>query len=147
MKPTPYLHFDGNCKQALDYYAEHLSGKVAFSMTYGEMPPQPAGAPAAESGCKPDPNFAAKIGHARMMLGEGVIMVSDCPPGRYTKPDGFFISLDAKDTTEAKRIYDALSAKGEIFMPLGETFWAKAFAMFKDQFGIPWMINCEKEKF
>jgi PhnB protein len=147
MKPTPYLHFDGNCKQALDYYAEHLGGKVALSMTYGEMPPQPTGAPATESGCTPDPNFAAKIMHARMILGEGVIMVSDCPPGRYTKPDGFFISLDAKDTTEAKRIYDVLSAKGEIFMSLGETFWAKAFAMFKDQFGIPWMINCEKEKF
>jgi PhnB protein len=147
MKPTPYLNFDGNAKEAFEYYAKNLGGKILFSITYGEMPSQPPGSPSAESGCKPDPSVANKLGHIRMQLGEGVLMASDCPAGRYTKPDGFSISLDAKDTTEAKRYYDALSAKGEIFMPLGETFWAKAFAMVKDQFGIPWMINCEKEQF
>ena len=55
--------------------------------------------------------------------------------------------IDAFNHFFPKRYYDALSAKGEVFMPLGETFWAKAFAMLKDQFGIPWMINCEKEQF
>jgi PhnB protein len=147
MKPTPYLHFDGNCKQAFDYYSKHLGGKVIFSMTYGQMPPQPKGAPAAEAGCAPDPSCADKIMHARIQIGEGAIMASDCPPGRYDKPQGFSLSLDAKDPAEAKRYYDALIEKGEVFMPLGETFWAKAFAMLKDQFGIPWMINCEKEQY
>jgi PhnB protein len=82
-----------------------------------------------------------------MQLGGGVLMASDCPPGRYEKPQGFFISLDAKDPQEAQRYYEALSARGEIFMPLGETFWARAFAMLKDPFGVPWMINCEKEQY
>ena len=91
-----------------------------MSMTYSEMPPQ-------SGGCQPDPSFTTKIAHARLDLDGGVIMASDCPPGRYTKPDGFFISLDAKDTTEARRIYDALSVGGEIFMPLGETFWPRGF--------------------
>jgi PhnB protein len=147
MKPTPYIHFDGTCQQAVDYYSKHLGGKVVFKMTYADMPPQPAGTPAAEAGCAPDPGFADKIMHARIQIGEGVIMASDAPTGRYSKPDGFFLSLDAKDTAEAKRLYDALTVKGEVFMPLGETFWAKAFAMVQDQFGIPWMINCEKEQF
>ena len=111
-EPTPYIHFDGNCQEALDYYSQHLGAKVAFKMTYGDMPPQPAGAPAASAGCGPDPGFANKIMHARVNIGEGVVMASDCPPGRYTKPEGFFISLDAKDTTDAKRLYDALSAEG-----------------------------------
>jgi PhnB protein len=147
MKPTPYIHFDGNCQEALDYYSKHLGAKVAFKMTYGDMPSQPAGSPAASAGCTPNPASANKIMHARIQIGEGIVMAGDCPTGRYTKPEGFFISLDAKDTTEAKRLYDALSAKGQVFMPLGETFWAKSFGMFSDQFGIPWMINCEKEQF
>lgn len=145
MKTTPYLHFNGNCMQAFDYYSKHLGGKLLLSMTYADMPPQPAAAPVTESGCQPE--ASDKIMHASMQLGEGLLMASDCPPGRYTKPEGFFISLDPKEPTEAKRIYDALSAGGEIFMPLGETFWAQAFAMFKDQFGIPWMINCAKAGF
>jgi PhnB protein len=145
MKPTPYLLFDGNCQQALDYYAKHLGGQVLFSMTYADAPPQPAGASAAESGCKPE--MSDKIMHARLQLGEGALMAGDCPPGRYDKPQGVFISLDAKDPAEAKHCYAALAMKGEIFMPLGETFWAKAFAMLKDQFGILWMINCEKEQY
>jgi PhnB protein len=74
-------------------------------------------------------------------------MGSDAPPGRFHGVTGFSISLNVKTPEEAERLYAALSAKGEIFMPLGETFWAKRFAMFKDQFGVPWMINCEKENY
>jgi PhnB protein len=60
-------------------------------------------------------------------------------------PAGFSVSLNVDSIEEAERIYQALSEKGTVFMPLGETFWAQRFAMFKDRFGTPWMINCEKQ--
>jgi len=84
-----------------------------------------------------------KIIHARMSVGNEVLMASDAPPDRYERPQGFSVNLGFNDETEAKRIYDELSADGKIIMPLGATFWAKAFAMFVDRFGTPWMINCE----
>jgi PhnB protein len=71
-------------------------------------------------------------------------MGSDAPPERYEKPQGFFVSLGIKEPAEAERVFHALSEKGTVLMPIGETFWAMRFGMVVDQFGIPWMINCEK---
>ncbi len=145
MKPTPYINFNGNAKEAFEYYAKHLGGKILFSMTYADAPPQPAGTPppipAASRGERQD---HAHPHAARRRVSSWPAIV---PPTATTSRRASPSALDAKDPAEAKRYYDALAVKGEVFMPLGETFWAKAFAMLKDQFGIPWMINCEKEKF
>ena len=142
MQINPYLSFDGNCKTAFDYYVKNLGAKMVMCMTYADAPPVPAGQ---QGECPPPPSD--KIMHARLQLGEGVIMGSDSPPGRYQAPAGVFVSVNTTDTAEAERIYQGLSEKAEIFMPLGETFWAKRFGMLKDQFGISWMINCEKESY
>jgi PhnB protein len=85
--------------------------------------------------------------HARIQLGENFIMGSDSPPERFEAPAGVLINLTVTDPAEAERLYLGLSEKAQIFMPLGETFWAKKFAMLKDQFGVSWMINCEKESY
>ena len=70
-------------------------------------------------------------------------MGSDAPPQYYKKPQGFSVSLGLKDPAKAESIFKALSEKGAVEMPLQQTFWAKRFGMCTDQFGIPWMINCE----
>ena len=72
-------------------------------------------------------------------------MASDCPPDRYEKPQGITISINIEKPEEAERIFAALSEKANVCMPIGETFWAQRFGMLTDQFGIPWMINCEKK--
>jgi PhnB protein len=73
-------------------------------------------------------------------------MASDCPPGRFVKPQGFSVNVTAKTPSDAERIYRALSEGGQVTMPLAETFWALKFAMFTDRFGTPWMINCERPR-
>ena len=140
MTTNTYLHFNGNCRTAFDYYVKHLGAKRTMSMTYADAPPQPS-----QGGCKPE--AGDKIMHARVELGGGVLMGSDCPPGHFRELAGFSVSLNTRDPQEAERAYQALAVDGEVRMPLAETFWAHRFGMVKDQFGVPWMINCEKESF
>ncbi len=85
-----------------------------------------------------------KIMHARMTVGNQILMASDAPPGRYNKPAGFSVNIGLTDAAEADRVFNALAEKGQVHMPIGETFWAVRFGMLVDQFGIPWMVNVEK---
>jgi PhnB protein len=135
MKLSPYLTFDGDCETALKFYAKHLGGKIEMMMTWGESP----------MGAKMTPDMGKKIIHATFSLDGQTIGASDSPVGYYQKPQGFSVTLDVKTPDEAERVFKALSEKGAVTMELAETFWAKRFAMFTDQFGTPWMINCGKE--
>jgi PhnB protein len=135
MQLNPYLHYNGRCEEAFNFYQKCLGGKIAFKITYAESPePEQCSA-----------EMRGKIMHMRLIFGDNVLMGSDAPTQRYSEPKGFAVSLGIETPEEAERIYKLLSEKGEIYMPLAETFWAHRFAMFADQFGIPWMINCEKK--
>jgi PhnB protein len=89
------------------------------------------------------PEWLDKILHARLSVGNAVLMASDAPPGRQETPQGFSVSIDMKDVAEAQRIFHALAEKGVVRMPFQKTFFAAGFGMLVDQFGIPWMINCD----
>jgi len=134
MQLNPYLQFNGQCEAAFKFYEECLGGKIAFKITYGESP----------MADQTPSELRGKIMHMRLLVGDKVLMGSDAPPPRYEPPKGFSVSLGIETPAEAERIYKALSEKGTVIMPLEETFWAQRFAMFVDQFGTPWMINCEK---
>lgn len=134
MQLNPYLLFNGQCEAAFKFYERCLGGKIAFKITNGESP-------MAKDTPKERHN---QILHARFVVGDNVLMGSDCPPERYEEPKGFSISLSIDTAEEAERIFASLSEKGKVHMPLHETFWAVRFGMLNDQFGIPWMINCEK---
>lgn len=134
MKMTPYLSFNGNCREAFRFYEKILRGKIAFMQTYGDAPPTE----------KMSPESRDKVMHVRLTVGDFVLMGSDAPPQYFSKPQGFSISLNTDDVAEAERLFNALADNGEVKMPLQETFWAKRFGMVIDQFGIPWMVNCEK---
>jgi len=134
MQVNPYLLFNGNCEAAFKFYAKCLGGKIETMMPH-EGSPAEAQAP---------PGWLKKILHARMRFGETLLMASDCPPDRYEKPQGFSVSLQIKNPAEAERVFHALAEKGTVQMAIQETFWAARFGMLVDQFGIPWMINCER---
>ncbi len=136
MQINPYLFFTGQCEEAFKFYEKLLGGKIEAMLTHEGTP--------AENGVPPE--WRRKILHARMTIGGHVLMASDAPPGRQQKPQGFSVSISVDDPTEAERIYKEL-AEGAVAvtMPIQETFWAKRFGMLTDRFGIPWMINCEKE--
>jgi len=90
------------------------------------------------------PEMRKAIIHARLTIGDKVIMGSDSPPDRYDAAKGFSVTVGVEEPAEAERIFAALSKDGTIRMPMEETFWAHRFGMLVDQYGIPWMINCER---
>ena len=135
MQINSYLSFKGNCAAALKFYQKVLGGNVPVKMTYGQSPM-----------AKETPKEMRKyIMHARLVVGNNVLMLSDCPPDRYVEPKGITVTINVDSPKEAERLFAALSKKGTVSMPIQETFWAQRFAMFSDQFGTPWMINCEKK--
>jgi PhnB protein len=135
MKLNTYLNFNGNCEEALKFYEKALGARPVMMMRYGESP-------MAKETAK---EMHQKILHGRVTLGDNVIMASDTPPGRFEGQAGFCINIGVDTPEEAERLFNALSEKAEIHMPLGETFWALRFGMLVDQFGVPWMVNCEKK--
>ena len=135
MRVNAYLLFDGRCEEAFRFYEKCLRGKIIAMLTHKGTPAEehvPAG-------------WRDKILHARLDIGDQVLMASDSPPDRYEKPAGFSVSLQVKTPTEAERLFNALAEKGQIRMPLEKTFWSPSFGMLVDRFGIPWMINCEPQ--
>ena len=134
MQLNPYLMFDGRCEAAFKFYEKALGGKIEAMMTYG-------GSPMAE---QTSPEMRNKIMHARLSVGDKLLMASDAPPDRREAMKGFSVTLSIDDPGDAERIFHALSENGTIQMPIRETFWARRFGMLIDQFGTPWMVNCEK---
>ena len=133
MQLNPYLFFNGQCEEAFKFYADCLGGQIEAMMSH-------AGTPAEEH---VPAEWRDKIMHARLSVGDQVLMASDAPPEHYQKPQGFSVSIGIKDPAEAERIFNALAENGTVQMPLQQTFWARSFGMCVDRFGIPWMINCE----
>ena len=134
MQLNPYLMFDGQCEAAFRFYEQALRGTIVAMMTFGDGPM--AEQTAAEQ--------RGKIMHARLVVGDAVLMGSDAPAGHYEKMKGFSVALGVEEPEEADRVFNALASGGTITMPIQETFWARRFGMLVDRFGTPWMINCEK---
>ena len=134
MQLNPYLTFNGQCEAAFKFYEQCLGGKIEAMMPH-------AGTPAEEH---VPVEWRDKIMHARLAVGDGVLMGSDAPPERYEKPRGFSVSLQIKDPAQADRAFHALAEGGAVQMPIQPTFWAARFGMLVDRFGTPWMINCDK---
>jgi PhnB protein len=134
MQTSTHLHFNGNCREAFDFYARTFGGKIVFSMTYGESP-------AAE---KTSAEARNKIIHARIDFGGQFLLGADTPGEHYHTPQGFNVMAAVEQPAEAERIFATLADGGTVTMPVQETFWAHRFGMVTDRFGTPWMVNCAK---
>jgi PhnB protein len=133
MQLNAYLVFNGQCEAAFKFYEKVLGGKITGMFTH-------AGTPAAET---VPPEWLSKIMHVTLKVGDSVLMGSDAPPDRYTKPKGITVNVAINDVAEAERIFHALAEHGTVGMPIQQTFWAERWGMLTDQYGIPWMVNCE----
>jgi uncharacterized glyoxalase superfamily protein PhnB/uncharacterized protein YndB with AHSA1/START domain len=131
---TPYLSFNGTCEAAFKFYEQALRGKLIMMLRYGESP----------AAAQTSADSRDKIMHARLAVGDAVLMGSDAPPQMYQPMQGISVSLSVKEPGEADRIFSALAENGAVRMPIQETFWAQRFGMLIDQFGTAWMINCER---
>ena len=131
-----YLNFDGNCREAMQFYANSFGAELQI-MDFSQAPPEMQQNIPAEA--------KKRILHARLSKGPLVLMASDCPPGMPLKTgDNFYIAVACDTTQEIDRLFGALSQNGKVGMPLGETFWAHRFGMLTDQFGTNWMLSLNK---
>lgn len=135
MTTNTYLSFPGTCEEAFQFYAKTLGGNILMMMK-GEDAPMQQECPA---------DFKSMIMHARMMIGDNVIMGSDATPPYYQPAQGFYVNIGVDTPEEAEQVYAALAEGGKQTMPIEETFWAHRFGMCVDRFGTPWMVNCEKQ--
>jgi PhnB protein len=135
MEFDPYLNFDGRCAEAFRFYAQVFGGKIEMMLTHGESPIADQ-VPA---------EMQNSIMHARLAVGDRVLLASDSPPGKYVRPQGLWVSINVDKPKDARRIFQALAENGTVQMPFEKTVWAAGgFGMCVDRFGTPWMINCEK---
>jgi PhnB protein len=142
MKIHAYLFFDGQCAEAMTFYAACLNGELNL-MRYSDNPDGAENVPA---------EYRERILHAGLMVGDEVLMASDSMPGQgcdgageATGIKGCSMSVQVDSIAEAERLYAALAAGGQAQMPLQQTFWAVRFGMLVDRFGVSWMVNCEKD--
>ncbi len=132
-----YLSFDGNCEEALTFYAQALGGKATF-MRFDSAPK--------DSGMTVPAGWGNKVMHGTVEAGGAQIMGSDVPPemGGAGEYKGFTVSFWAKDgLDQARKVFDALANGGKVTMPLDQPFWGGWFGMVQDRFGVPWMVSCE----
>ncbi|ALN60426.1 VOC family protein [Lysobacter enzymogenes] len=133
MQLTTYLSFDGDCREAFETYQTILGGKIHALMPFGDNP-----------GCE---GLAAaereKIMHGCYELDGFMLMGTDATEQYpYQGVKGAHVTLSLNDPEQAARIFKALAQGGKIEMPLQETFWALAYGILTDRFGVPWMVNC-----
>ena len=130
MKIHTFLNYGGNCAEALRFYEKHLGGKITFMMTFDQMP-EPKKVP---------PGMEKAVLHARLNIGETILLGSDTPPDRFLPMRSAYLTINVDTDAEAERLHALLADGGEIFMPMEETFFAHRFSMLRDKFGTSWMI-------
>ncbi|CAN7231845.1 VOC family protein [Pseudoxanthomonas sp. LjRoot168] len=136
MNVNPYLILNGTCEAAFTFYAQATGGTLGPMMRFDGA-----------EGCENMPaEHRQKIMHTNITFGQTVLMGSDNHPDYPCEAiKGFSVSLSVDSIADAERIFAALSDGGQVNMPLAQTFWAVRFGMLVDKFGVPWMINCEKD--
>ncbi|MFA5678644.1 MAG: VOC family protein [Pseudomonas sp.] len=126
-----YLTFSGNCREALQFYAEELGGTLGQIHTYRDAP----------DGTGTQESWLDKVMHGEVTVGDQLLMGSDAPPDAFQPPQGLYIQLYYDDLLQAEQVYNRLSDGGVTQMPFGPSFWARGFGMLIDRFGIGWMVN------
>ena len=126
----PYLFLDGRTEEALDFYKKAVGAEVTMMMRFKEAPDQSMISKGSEN----------KVMHAQFSIGDSVILISDGRNQGNPKFDGFALTIQAKDSAEAEKLFNGLRQGGEVTMALNKTFFAQQFGMLKDKFGVQWMV-------
>lgn len=137
MPINPYLNFDGNTREAVEFYARVFETEPQQVTTFGEMPEDPS--------YPLPPEARNRIMHARIYVDGTPLMFSDTFPGMpFTPGNNFTLTLNSRDRDQLERWFHALADGGSIGQPLQETFWSKMYGQVRDKFGIEWQVNLEE---
>ena len=127
---NPYIHFQGNAREAMEFYQRALGGELTIS-TF------------AEGGVPHDPADAQKVIHAQLDTANGeVLMAADTPAGQPSAPiSGISMSLSGEDDAELSGYFQRLQEGGRVVEPLVEAPWGDKFGILSDRYGITWFVN------
>jgi len=129
----PYLFFGGRCDEAIAFYRDAIGAQLEMRMQFDESP-VPLPPEAIPHG------FGNKVMHAALRIGQHTVLISD-GNGDSQAFQGFALSLLLANEASARQAFEALSAGGEITLPLSATFWSGCFGMLRDRFGVAWMVG------
>lgn len=133
-----YLNFQGNTEEAFNFYKSVFGGEFTVLQRFKDVP---------DSGMSPEDQD--KLMHVSLPIGGNVLMGTDAvglQGKNYLAGNNFQLSVAVDSKEEAEKIFNSLAVGGDIKMPLQETFWAPAFGMLNDKFGIQWMVNYDGPK-
>jgi PhnB protein len=138
---NPYIHFNGNAEEAFTFYKSVFGGEFAMVMRFKDMQANPE---------HPIPETEAnKIMHIALPIGKtNVLMASDTPEfmGKHNENETRSkISVSAESKEEANKLFTELSAGGQVEMPIADSPWGSYFGMFRDKYGIEWMIDYDSK--
>jgi len=126
---NPYILFKGNCRQAIEFYKIALGADVLFTQTVGESP-------------MPNMGPAANIMHCTIKVGEATIMMCDDLSLEGVVGGGNIrLTIGLNDPDQARQLFENLADGGSVIVPLDKTYWAEAFGVVEDKFGVRWKIN------
>ncbi len=132
MQIITQLALGGQCRQAFEFYASVLGGRITVMNTFGDNAAKlPLGSTA---------SAADQIRFAELHVSDFAILGNDVPQNQVAPMRGFHIALHVKTGDEARRVFKALSDGGQVDTPLSEVAWSSAFVTLTDQFGTPWLI-------
>ncbi len=131
MHVEPYVHFEGRCDEAIEFYKSALGAKVTMLMRFKDCPEPMPGM---------DPAAADKVMHASVTIGDSVLLMSDGRCQGDASFKGFSLAISVQSDADAKRLFEALAEGGKIGMPLSKTFFSSSFGMVADRFGVGWMV-------
>ena len=136
MKIVTSLSFQGQCREAFEFYAKVLGGKITFALPYSEAPPEMQVS---------NPDHRTWLMHCWLEVGDQALMGADMDTAwapNIDKPkNGFDVTLHSASMDEARRWFEGLSPGGRVVMPFAEVFWSPGYGSLIDRFGVPWMIN------
>ncbi|MGX1884896.1 VOC family protein [Streptomyces sp. NPDC055287] len=132
---NPYISFDGDARQAMEFYKGIFGGSLSVN-TYGEFGQKEAG------------DAADKIMHSMLETDNGfTLMCADVPPGMEHKPgNNIAVSVSGEDADELRGYWERLSGDGTVSVPLEKQMWGDIFGMCTDRFGITWLVNINQHK-
>ena len=132
MVVNPFLTFNGNCEEAINFYVQIFNGEInqltRFSETASNVPD----------------NYKDKIMHISFRFEDNTILAADSLPDKpRTFGNNFSLSVDVMQIMEMEKTFARLAEGGRITMPLQDTFWGSRFGMLTDKFGVNWMFHCD----
>jgi PhnB protein len=131
----PHINFNGNAEEAFNFYKSVFGGEFAKVMRFKDM--ASAEFPVAE-------HEANKIMHIALPIGKNFLMANDVPEilGKTNENENRSkIVINAESKAEADKLFNGLSAGGQIEMPISDSPWGSYFGMFRDKYGIEWMVD------